>query len=326
MAETSRAATRGLEGVQDLLGVLEGLGLPAVVAEPGEVEPEFDAILHVGERRLLVDVKRDVRDGDVQHLIERMPAHSIVVADRLSPRAREALCQRQIGWLDRRGHLRLVIPPGIFIDREIDPLTAGSRSRTANPFTTVGLDVAIALLSDPARPLGVRETSRRTGTSVGRVSELLREFQRRGLVNRDGTPAIPELFDAVSDAWDPKWIDLGGTPPPDPSLRLGGSLAAIWHRVPLVVTAGWPPELYVRDQFALRRLVRTYPPDLSQTIFPVAKAAVCPSPYGFDQALDSDLEFPVVNHVIVALDLARDLGRGREALSQWSPEGVVRVW
>jgi hypothetical protein len=29
----------------------------------------------------------------------------------------------------------------------------------------------------------------------------------------------------------------------------------------------------------------------------------------------------------VALDLARDAGRGREALEQWNPpEGFVRVW
>ncbi len=231
-----------------------------------------------------------------------------------------------IGWLDRRGHLRLVLPPGIFIDRDIDPLIAEGRGRAANPFTTVGLDIAMALLLEPTGSLGVREISRRTGASAGRVSELLGELRAQGLVNRDGTPAIPDLFEAVVGAWDPQWVSLGATPPPDPTLRLGGLLAAIWHGVPLVVTEGWPPELYVRDEFALRRLVRTFPPDLERTIFPVAKVAVCPSPYGFDQARGNDLELPVVNHVIVALDLAQDEGRGREALGQWNPQEAVRVW
>ena len=75
-----------------------------------------------------------------------------------------------------------------------------------------------------------------------------------------------------------------------------------------------------------RRLVRTYPPDVEQKIVPVAKAALCPSRYGFDHSLDSDLAWPVVNDVVVALDLAQDQGRGREALGEWEPEGVIRVW
>ncbi len=314
------------EGVKDLVRVLDGLGLVATEALAMTEDRSVDAVLRVGNRRLLVEVKRDVRDIDAQHLAGRLPEHSLVVADRLSPRARALLEEHRIGWLDRRGHLRLVLPPGIFIDRDIDPLIVDARGRSANPFTTVGLGVAIALLLDPTEPVGVRDISRRTGASVGRVSELLRELRALGLVNRDVTPAIPELFEAVVGAWDPQWVTLGGTPPPDPALRLGGLHAAIWHGVPMALSASWPPELYVRDEFALRRLVRSYPPDLERTISPVAKAAVCPSPYGFDQARDGNLEFPVVNHVIVALDLALDRGRGREALEQWHPEGVVRVW
>lgn len=318
--------TRENEGVKDLVRVLGGLGLVATEARPAGGDRRFDAILRVANRRIVVEVKRDVRDGDAQHLVDQLPSHSIVVADRFSPRARTLLDQHHIGWLDRRGHLRLALPPGIFIDKDVDPLVVETRGRASNPFTTVGLDLSIALLLDPTKPPGVREISRRTSTSVGRVSELLSELQRRGLVNRDGTPAIPDLFEAVVDAWDPQWVALAATPRPDPTLRLAGLHAAIWHGVPLAVSEGWPEELYVRDEFALRRLVRTYPPDLERTIFPTAKVAVCPSPYGFDQARDANLEFPVVNHVVVALDLAQDQGRGREALEQWNPEGIVRVW
>ncbi|MCL4446668.1 MAG: hypothetical protein M1134_07400 [Actinobacteria bacterium] len=319
-------ATRESEGVKDLVRVLGGLGLEATEIRSAGDERRFDAILRVGTRRVLVEVKRDVRDGDAQQLADSMPSDSIVVADRFSPRARTLLDRRQIGWLDRRGHLRLILPPGIFIDKEVEPLVVEAQGRAANPFTPVGLDVAIAVLLEPSRALGVREISRRTGASVGRISELLRELRRQGVVNRDGTPAIPDLFEAIVDAWDPKWVALGGTPPPDSTLRLAGLQAAIWHGVPLAVTEGWPPELYLRDKFALRRLVRTYPPDLEETISPVAKVAVCPSLYGFDQARETELEFPVVNHVVVALDLAQDQGRGREALEQWNPESSVRVW
>jgi hypothetical protein len=319
-------ATREAEGIQDLVRVLDGLGLVAKRAEDERGRKGFDAVLRVGNRPLPVNVMSDVRDGDVQGLVDRMPAHSLVVADRFSPRARGVLEQHEISWLDRRGHLRLVLPPGIFIDRDIDHLIPETLHRVENAFTRVGLDVAIALLLEPTRRLGVREIAGRTGTSAGRVSQLVRQLRELGLVNRDGTPAIPELFEELVGAWNPRWVALGGSPPPDPTLRLTGARAAMWHGVPLVVSEGWPSELYVRDEFALRRLVRTYEPDLERTISPVAKVAVCPSPYGFDQARDANLEFPVVNHVVVALDLAQDQGRGREALEQWNPEGVVRVW
>jgi hypothetical protein len=324
-------ATREQEGVEDLVRVLDGIGLRAievmkgVEVKKGSGHPPVDAVLKIGNRRLPVEVGRDIRDADARTLVDVMPPHSLVVADRFSPRARDLLADGGIGWLDRRGHLRLVLPPGIFIDRDIEPLIAEGRNG-ANPFTTVGLDVAIALLLDPNNPPGVREISRRTKNSAGRVSQLVHELRTLGLVNRDGTPAIPELFEAVVDAWKPQWIMLGRTPPPDPSLRLTGLQAAIWHGVALLVTEDWPPEIYVRDEFALRRLVRTYPVTLEQRIHPVARVAICPSPYGFDRARDENLEFPVVNHVVAALDLAQDQGRGREALDQWHPEGIARVW
>ncbi len=48
-----------------------------------------------------------------------------------------------------------------------------------------------------------------------------------------------------------------------------------------------------------------------------------------DYALPAELShhgFAVANHIVVALDLAQDRGRGREILEGWDPEGQVRVW
>jgi len=130
--------------------VLGDLGLEATEARPARDELRFAAVLRVGSRRLLVEVRRDVRDRDAEDLVEDLPADSIVVADRFSPKARVLFDQHQVGWLDRRGHLRLVLPPGIFIDKDVAPLVLEGRGRTANLFTAVGLDVALALLLEPA--------------------------------------------------------------------------------------------------------------------------------------------------------------------------------
>lgn len=321
------------ERVQDLVGVLKGIDIHLDVREAKTPvgKGRFDAAIVVNGKRMLVDVKRDVREGDAHALVARMPAHFVVVADRLSPGAKRILETHHSGWLDLRGDLRLELPPGILIRTDFPPLVTPDRARAGNLFTGAGLDVAIALLLDPADPPGVRGIARRTGVSPGRVSELLKGLRMEGLIDRDGTPAIPDLFDATAAAWNPQWVPLGQAPRPDSDLRLSGSLGAIWHGIALAVTEDWPPEIYVRNEFALRRLVQSYPPDLARTIYPLARVAVCPSLYGFDEVADMNPQFPVANYpvanyIVVALDLAQDQGRGREALDGWSPEGVVRVW
>jgi hypothetical protein len=317
-------AARATDGVEDLVSVLADLGLSATATRSTIGSRALDAVLRVGKTRLGVEVVRDVRDADARLLVDQLPAPSLVVADRFSPAARELLSQHGIGWLDRRGHLRLVLPPGIFIDKDIDPLIVGARNRAANPFSSVGLDVAVALLLDPTGRPGVREVARRTGASAGRVSELLREMRRQALVEGDGTPAIPDLFEAVAAAWAPRWVALSAAPRPDAGVRLAGLAAARWHGVGLAATTSSLPQFYLRDESALRRLVRNVEPDPARSVV-VARAAVCPSPFGFDQAAGSSSGFAVANHVVVALDLVRD-GSGRQALAGWNPTAGVRVW
>jgi hypothetical protein len=287
----------------------------------------FDATISVKGTELFVEVKRNVRDADAHALTARLPAHFVVVADRLSPGAKDLLERHHAGWFDRRGELRVELPDaGLLIKTTVPAAVTPERSRAANPFTSTGLDVAIAVLLEPTEQIAVREIARRTNNSHGRVSEILTELRARGLVNRDGRPAIPDLFDATAEAWRPNWVSLSARPRPDPSLRLSGSIGAVWRKVPIIVAEQWPPEVYVRDRLALRRLVMTYPPDAAGMIAPPARAAVCPSTYGFDQPLDLNPDFPVANYLVVALDLAQDQGRGREALDGWNPKEFPRVW
>ncbi len=316
--------------VHEVVAALNALdfGLDAKAAGTAITPHEgFDAAIVVKGTRLLVEVKRDVRDADAHVLLAQHSAHFVVVADRLSPGAKALLERNHAGWFDRRGELRVELPgAGLLLKTPVPAVVAPDRGRATNPFTPTGLDVAIAMLLAPTEPLAVREIARRTENSHGRVSEILTELRARGLVNRDGTPAIPDLFDAAAAAWRPHWVPLGARPRPDPSLRLSGSIGAVWRKVPIIVAEQWPPEVYVRGELGLRRLVTTYPPDTAYTIAPPARAAVCPSPFGFDQPPDLNSDFPVANYLVVALDLAQDEGRGREALDAWNPKEFPRVW
>ena len=290
-----------------------------------------DLLLQVGDRRILVEVKTRVSEADVDSVIQQLRTYStatkadgvLVVADRISAPAREVLNSHGIGWLDRRGHFRLR-EPGLVIDTDVPSLLPEPSNRIVELFAPTGCDVAIALLLAHSERLGTMEVAHRTGRSPGRVSELLSAIRDDGLVERDGTLLIPDLFNTLAADWSPRWYRVASVPPPASFYRLSGTLAALWHDAPVVATADWPAEIYVDDRWTLRHVLSSM--RLAEDQPALATVAVCPSHYGFAVEAGFNDEFPVANHVIVALDLAQDPGRGREILANWSPVGHDRVW
>ena len=252
-------------------------------------------------------------------------AGRIIVADRISAEARRVLGEGRVAWLDRRGHVQLR-GSNVHIDADVPPLVQPEPSRVSDLFVPTGLDIAIALLLHPEQTHRTTEVATLIGRSPGRVSEILAALRDRGLVDRQGRPSIPDLFDETADAWAPSWRPLRALPHPDADLyRLSGTLGAVWHQAPVVATADWPAELYVEKQGELRAVLLSH--GATSEMPPAGRVAVCPSRYGW--AVPAELShhgFAVANHIVVALDLAQDRGRGREILEGWDPEGHIRVW
>ncbi len=313
----------GHPGPDEVRRALSDLDIPAHL--------RADFLLEVGDQILLVEVKNRITEPDVGGVVTQMrkcakeaKADGIfLVADRISTPARDVLSSSGIGWLDRRGHLRLR-GPGLLVDSDVPPLVGEPTDRVVDLFSPAGCDVAVALLLDPAERLGTMEIARRTGRSPGRASELLAAMRHAGLVERTGQPLVPDLFNALADAWSPRWYPLAATPPAAPMYRLSGTLGAIWHGAPVVTTYDWPPEIYVNDRWDLRHTLSSV--GMADEGPAAASVAMSPSSYGFSVEAGINGPFPVANHVVVALDLAQDPGRGREILDAWTPEGRVRVW
>lgn len=295
---------------------LRALAVPARSLSPGVVEADG--------RHIPVETRRSVSQTEAEGLV-RILAGRIVVADRISTAARRSLGDGGVAWLDRRGHLQLR-GETVHIDADVPPLVRPEPTRVSELFVPTGMDIGIALLLDPEKDHRTMDVATLVGRSPGRVSEILAAMRERGLIDRRGRPAIPEFFNEMADGWAPSWRSLGSLPQPDAELfRLSGTLGAVWHQAPVIATADWPAEVYVENQSELRALLRSHgaPPGMPSA----GRAAVCPSRYGWLVPAEFPHEgFPVANHVVVALDLAQDRGRGREILASWDPEGHVRVW
>jgi endonuclease/exonuclease/phosphatase family metal-dependent hydrolase len=130
---------------EDLLRVLNELRLPGMQARRSG--GGLTMILPYGAVvRLATVAARSTSPSAVQALVEAREESdkvTVVVADRVSAQLRERLREQGVGWLDRRGHLRLV-HGGLVIDTDVPSLLPPSPAGALLPrdpcATPVGRD------------------------------------------------------------------------------------------------------------------------------------------------------------------------------------------
>ncbi len=340
----------------DLVDVLASLRFPFSARVENSDEADLVAQLPDGTS-LPIEVKayRTVTPDLVTKFTDGHLAHGVtgvVVADQITPAARDALAEAGWGWLDRRGHLGLLAGP-VMIDMAIAPLIETSgRPETLTLATSVGLDVAVALLSLANRKSTIRGLASFTGRSTGAVHRAMRGLRAENLIDADGHPLHRELFWEAANEWRPERVPIAGVSRQGDAQRteqlnlglddiaggvgwaLGDVVAANVFGAPAPVSSDYPPDFYVRDTRSVRVARALYGEPVSAERRG-ATVAVPPVQWACERrvpalALRRDhsmLEFGFVHPVIAALDLAADPSRGREMLDGWNPPApYVRVW
>ncbi|MFT5204259.1 MAG: hypothetical protein ACI9C1_003666 [Candidatus Aldehydirespiratoraceae bacterium] len=310
----------------DAAAMALGRALAAIGAEPAPHDPSA-TILPNGQRlsfeitaASIVDEKKAVA------IVSEATQRTVVVGDLIGVDARAILEKAEVSWLDRRGHLRIT-QPGVWIDRDVDPLPrtrrgAGDRLELRG---ASALAVAVAHLLDSDEYGGVRPVARLAGLSPSAISQAQEPLVRRGILT-DDADARSELFWAVSVAWRLAWIDLRVAPAPSDDIVAGGTLAAAALGAPIIATESYPLEFHVRDVGVMERLrLRAGPPQDS----PEARITIAPTAFVTKVRAPNNPEIRghrVAHPLFVALDLASDPARGAEALADWEPEGWNRAW
>lgn len=296
-----------------LLRTPDGREVPLDVYSATVVNPELAQDL----------VARVARTGGKEGVVP------VVVGDLVGEAAREILRTAGWGWLDRRGHLRIVAE-GLWLDVGVDPLPRAPRDRGGQPVRGAsGIAVAAAHLVWREDPPGVRALARRVGLSAGAISVARRRLVDAGLLGSDGVAEVPELFWALAAAWAPGWTPVGV--PPERAFGEGvvltGTHAAAQQGAPVVVTRDYPLELLAPDEASFQRVrVLSGPAGEGE---PGARLALTPTPLAVDGELvrsPGEEGWPMVHPLFAALELAADPGRGVEALEAWVPEGWPRAW
>ncbi|MGB3055867.1 MAG: hypothetical protein WBB52_13545 [Acidimicrobiales bacterium] len=294
---------------------------------------EIDGILTVdGTRQAFNLVARaHPTPADLTRVVSEAPARlpALVVADRLSQPGRDVLRRAGWGWLDRRGHIR-VWAAGLRIEA---PFSTGSTtsgpgsSGSGNPWTHVGLEVALAALIQPDRAVQPRATARMIGRSAAATHQQITRFTEVGLIGPTSRlPLLPELF------WETAahWPDDGWTPLPatlvEVAERSGADAltrvderAATLGGASIPAAGDLPARCYVRSEHALRRLRGLVDRNLPTRTW-VRLAPVKWLPENDDHPATTEHPWRVAHPIVCALRLAADPARGREIVETW---GVV---
>jgi hypothetical protein len=316
----------------------------------GVADQGIDLVIEPGNTRVRVKRRALVTDDVARRLLtetSRQPdSVLLVVGDRVTETARRLLTEHRAGYYDLRGHLALR-SDSVVIDADVEPISGGAE-RTHALSGNAGLEVATALLMEPAAGVSVRELARRLGRSASTVSEVLAALRRSGMVDNQHRVEGTELFWQVADRWPASRVYLARLPMPGDDatitkpLRLGlddaentigwaltDSAAAVVYGAPLAVRTEQFLDFYVPDQAIARRAAALLGAASSRS---QARCAVriAPVPAACSHRVDlvtNPFEWPLAHAVFVALDLAQDTGRGREILGAWTPpERWARVW
>lgn len=301
---------------------------------------EVHGILTVdGTRQALNLVSRaHPTPADLARLVDEAPSRfpAMVIADRISEPGREALRRAGWGWLDRRGHVRVwtvglrVEAPVALSDAPTGRPTDGDSGPSGNPWTTVGLEVALAALINPDSPVAARSVAQRIGRSAGAVHQMVGRFAEVGLIGPNTRlPLLPELF------WETAahWPDDGWMPLPlsidEVAERIGGDAmtraderAATLGGARIPAAGDLPARCYVRAEGSIRRL-RNLADRSRPTRTWIRRAPVQWVPENEDHPPSETHPWRVAHPIVCALRLAADPARGREVVEQWGivPDG-----
>jgi hypothetical protein len=280
-----------------------------------------------GGRVAIEGVSVGVLGRAVAHPLPPQISPMVVVADQVGAPTRSALTAAGVGWLDRRGHLSLpmlsapvvvAVAPLPRQQHEAIDVDAFGRGRAT-------VEVAADLVLAPDAPSGVRALAEEVGLSPSAISMARRRLMDAFLIAPDHRPVLPELFEALAAAWRPQWNPLHALPNPGPGWVVAGDRAAARVGAPVAVGRDAPHRFYVATPADVRVARRRYGDEPAATAS--RWVAVAPSRLAVTRAQPaSDSEPPGAGHLVappavLALELARDPGRGSEILRTWQLQG-----
>jgi hypothetical protein len=225
------------------------------------------------EKRIVVEVKRQVEPRSVSALIEQLRRYALpneaalVVAPFLSPRTRDLLAEAGISYADATGNLRIQIDrPAVFIRQTGATQNPWREKRSLHSLKGPAAGRVVRALCDFRPPYGIRELAARAQTPASSASRVVALIENEALLSRDVQGRILDVaWSRLIERWTEDY-SLVGSNMIQTYLEPRG-LDALLQKLR---TAPWP--YAVTGSFAAIRFAPVAPPRLA--VVYVANAAV----------------------------------------------------
>lgn len=164
----------------------------------------YDAIFHVGDQSLFVEAKNEVRPVQVEKLYQQKEqlGNLLVVADYITPQARELLRQKEINYADKAGNIWLKAGSILIFVEGISntPPTEAQKNRA---FTKSGIKVGLQILLDPQIiHTTYREIAEKSDVALGTIPKVMAGLAEEGfLLRKDRTQWLLPDYAKFLDRW-----------------------------------------------------------------------------------------------------------------------------
>lgn len=194
---------------EELEALLPGAWRTSLRFEPFERHRVFDALLEVCAPdgacgTLLLEAKTRAEPKDVSRIADELALYGqssdreeatlVLVAPFLSPRTRERLKERGIGYLDLTGNVRVSLDrPALFVRTSGAERDPRREERPARTLKGAKAGRIVRALCDFAPPTGVRELAGRSGVDPGYVSRVFALLEREDLIQRQKRGPVTDV-------------------------------------------------------------------------------------------------------------------------------------
>jgi hypothetical protein len=206
------------QAVEKLEAFLPGAWRTSVEFERAGRDRGFDALLEVCAPdgacgTLILEMKNRVEPKDVSRIADQLTlygrspdgeeAKPVLVAPFLSPRTRERLEERGVGYVDLTGNIRIALErPALFVRASGAERDPRREERPARTLKGAKAGRAVRALCDFAPPIGVRELAGRARIDPGYASRVLTLLEREDLIQRERRGPVTDVdWQALIRRW-----------------------------------------------------------------------------------------------------------------------------
>jgi hypothetical protein len=165
-----------------------------------------DAILELrapdgSKATISLEAKRNLEPRDIPRVLEQLKRYGegtpLVVSDFLTPRAREILSERSVGYADATGNFRLVLSkPALLIETKGADRDPWPAERPLKSLKGHAAGRVVRALCDLEPPFAVREVAVRAGVSPASASRVLALLDREAIIERNSSTVVNRVAKA----------------------------------------------------------------------------------------------------------------------------------